>query len=57
MPRNKRIAIIGGIYHVIVRGIERKEIFRETKDRSEFISRLEINLKKTQSKVMGGVVR
>ena len=50
MPRGKRLNILGGIYHLYTRGIERKEIFKDNKDREEFLSRLENALTKTQSK-------
>ena len=40
MPRHKRLDIPGGIYHVIARGIERREIFRNDNDRKEFLRRL-----------------
>ncbi len=49
MPRDKRLNIIGGIYHLYTRGIERKEIFKDNKDREEFLSRLADALDKTKS--------
>ena len=39
MPRQKRLDITGVIHHVIVRGIERKRIFRDDADREEFLRR------------------
>ena len=47
MPRDKRLQITGGVYHVISRGIERRDIFMDDDDRKEFISRLEQALEKT----------
>jgi REP element-mobilizing transposase RayT len=47
MPRNKRLQFPGGIYHVIVRGIERRRIFLDDADREEFLIRLENALAKT----------
>src|SRR3989339_1301665 len=44
MPRHKRLNVAGGIYHVIARGLERREIFKDDADRSEFIRRLEKSL-------------
>lgn len=44
MPRNKRIDIPGAIHHVIVRGIERRRIFIDDKDRVNFIKRLKKSL-------------
>lgn len=56
MPRAKRINIAGGVYHVITRGIERKEIFKDDTDREEFLFRLAINLAKTKSKCFAWVL-
>ncbi len=39
----------GGIYHVIVRGIEPKGLFKDNKDRQGSLSRLETSLKKAKS--------
>lgn len=49
MPRDKRLNVLGGVYHLYTRGIERKEIFRDDKDREEFLSRLSDALDKTKS--------
>ncbi|MCK5242358.1 hypothetical protein KAR34_07890 [bacterium] len=40
MPRQSRIDIPGILYHVIVRGIERRKIFRDAKDKKIFLSRM-----------------
>jgi len=56
MPRQGRINIEGGIYHVIQRGIERREIFKDDADREEFIRRLEEGLKETGHKCYGWVL-
>lgn len=40
MPRKPRIDAKGLLYHVIARGIERREVFRDRKDRDFFLSRL-----------------
>ena len=47
MPRQSRIDISGVIHHVIVRGIERRKIFVDDKDREEFLRRLTSSLEKT----------
>lgn len=39
MPRQARIDIPGGLYHVITRGNERREIFRDDADYKEFCKR------------------
>jgi REP-associated tyrosine transposase len=40
MPRKARIDIAGALHHLIIRGIERKRIFRNDQDRDNFLSRL-----------------
>ena len=40
MPRQSRIDAPGALHHVIIRGIERKVIFRDDKDRESFLDRL-----------------
>ncbi len=49
MPRQARIDYPGLMHHVIGRGIERKAIFKESKDKKEFISRLSELINKTKS--------
>lgn len=39
MPRQSRIDAFGALHHVIVRGIARKKIFFDDKDRDQFIER------------------
>ncbi len=40
MPRKARIDAAGAIHHIIIRGIERRKIFRNDSDRSNFVGRL-----------------
>ena len=40
MPKNARIDAPGSLHHVIIRGIERKKIFRSDFDRKNFVDRL-----------------
>jgi len=40
MPRQARIDAPGALHHVVVRGIERKGIFKDDKDREDFLDRL-----------------
>ncbi|MDP3980276.1 MAG: transposase [Chlamydiota bacterium] len=47
MPRQSRINVPGALHHIMVRGINGQRIFRDNKDRSEFIVRLEKSLKKS----------
>lgn len=40
MPRAARLDAPGVLHHVIIRGIERRKLFRNDKDREDFIERL-----------------
>jgi putative transposase len=40
MPRKSRIDAPGALHHIIVRGIERRTIFRDNQDRHHFLARL-----------------
>jgi hypothetical protein len=44
MPRKARIDAPGALHHIIIRGIERKPIFRDSQDYQNFIERLDIVL-------------
>jgi hypothetical protein len=41
MPRIARLDAPGALHHVMIRGIEGTKIFRNNKDRKDFIERLE----------------
>jgi len=47
MPRSGRLHVEGGYYHVLGRGIERRNIFEQTQDKTDFLNRLGIALEKT----------
>lgn len=47
MPRKARIDAPGALHHVIVRGIERRKIFRSDYDRQNFLNRLSILIPET----------
>jgi len=47
MPRKARIDAPGALHHLIVRGIERKPIFKTDFDRNDFLERLSIILPET----------
>ncbi len=49
MPRSARLDAPGVLNHVIIRGIERREIFRDNKDKDNFLDRLEALLPETQT--------
>ena len=40
MPRKARVDVPGALHHIICRGIDRKKIFRDNKDRDNFVERL-----------------
>ena len=46
----------GAVYHVITRGINRGEIFRDDADREEFLRRMEIAIEETGAKCYGWVL-
>jgi len=49
MPRLARLDAPGVLHHIIIRGIERRKIFRDNKDRNNFIDRLSDLLPATQT--------
>ncbi|MCK8603317.1 hypothetical protein [Desulfoferrobacter suflitae] len=49
MPRQPRLDAPGPLQHVMARGIERKEIFKDDEDRNDFLNRLGIILEETQT--------
>jgi REP element-mobilizing transposase RayT len=40
MPRKARIDAPGALHHIIIRGIEQRQIFRDDRDRDQFVQRL-----------------
>ena len=40
MPRQARLDVPGTLHHVIVRGIEQKDIIKDDRDRLDFVSRM-----------------
>ena len=48
MPRRARIEIPGALHHIIVKGIEGREIFHDDTDRDRFLNRLGIVLTDTK---------
>ncbi|MGD8703010.1 MAG: hypothetical protein PVH26_11290 [Desulfosarcina sp.] len=49
MPRLARLDAPGILNHVIIRGIERKDTFRDTIDQEKFIDRLSQLVPRTQT--------
>lgn len=52
MPRQSRIDAPGAVHHIIVRGIERKKIFRDDADRVKFLERLSVILLDTKTQCL-----
>ena len=49
MPRLARLDAPGVLHHIMIRGIERRKIFRNNKDREDFLDRLTNLLPKTET--------
>ena len=49
MPRLSRLDTPGLLHHVMVRGIERRNIFRDDEDRDQFIERMTILVPETKT--------
>ena len=47
MPRQARLDAPGLLQHVMARGIERREIFKDDQDRQSFLERLAVILEET----------
>ena len=50
MPRKSRIDAPGALHHIIARGIERSEIFRDNTDRNNFLDRFGGIIKETNTR-------
>jgi REP element-mobilizing transposase RayT len=49
MPRKARIDVPGALHHIIERGIERRKIFYDDRDRENFLERLAVVLTETST--------
>ena len=49
MPRQPRLDAAGVLHHVMIRGIERRDIFRDDRDREDFLDRLSSLLPETKT--------
>jgi len=56
MARKARIDAEGAVHHIIVRGIERRNIFRRDADRNNFLGRLDEILTKSQTQCFAWVL-
>jgi hypothetical protein len=50
MPRKARLDALGALHHIIVRGIERRKIFKDDSDRDNFLNRLGGILRERQTR-------
>jgi REP element-mobilizing transposase RayT len=48
MPRSRRLDASGLLHHIMIRGIERRNIFRDDTDREGFLARLARAVPETQ---------
>lgn len=53
MPRKARIDAPGALHHVIVRGIERRTIYKDSVDKIDFIQRMETVISETVTQCFG----
>ena len=53
MPRKSRIDAPGALHHIIARGIERSDIFRDNTDRNNFLDRLGGIVKESNTSCFG----
>ncbi|MGD8991053.1 MAG: transposase [Desulfobacterales bacterium] len=51
MPRKARIDAPGALHHIIIRGIEKRKIFEDNKDRNQFVKRLADILPETETPI------
>lgn len=56
MPRQPRLLVPGGLFHVIARGNERRKIFLDADDYSDFLDRLCVGLEKTKCRCLAWVL-
>lgn len=56
MPRLARLDAPGILHHVIIRGIERKDIFRDMRDKDNFVERLSLLVPRTQTRCYAWVL-
>ncbi|MBT4642529.1 MAG: transposase [Deltaproteobacteria bacterium] len=56
MPRQSRLDSPGVLHHVIIRGIERKKIFRDETDQQDFVDRLAFLLPETETRCYAWVL-
>lgn len=56
MPRQARLDVPGALHHIMVRGIDKSNIFRNTEDKARFLERLGQNVQDAQCAVHAWVL-
>ena len=56
MPRKARIDAPGALHHIIIRGIEGRVIFKDARDRDDFLKRLSAILPETETRCFAWVL-
>jgi REP element-mobilizing transposase RayT len=56
MPRRPRLDAIGALHHIMVRGIDKANIFRDTEDKARFLERLGQNIQDSKCSVYAWVL-
>jgi putative transposase len=56
MPRQARLDVPGALHHIIVRGIDKTNIFRDEEDKARFLERLGLTVKAGQCSVYAWVL-
>jgi REP element-mobilizing transposase RayT len=56
MPRKARLDVPGTLHHVMIRGIERNDIFRDEEDRKDFVQRVRTLVKETNTRILAWVL-
>jgi REP element-mobilizing transposase RayT len=56
MPRQARLDAPGALHHVMIRGVNKSNIFNDAQDKSAFLSRLGVNVEKAKASVLAWVL-
>ena len=56
MPRQARLDVPGALHHIMVRGIDKSNIFRDDEDKARFLERLGQNVEEGKCSVYAWVL-
>lgn len=56
MPRQARLDVPGALHHIMVRGIDKSNIFRDSEDKARFLERLGQNVQNAQCSIYAWVL-